>query len=190
MNRQRRYLLFSARDLYPTVSLRTRIANLSWVDGTRFAGTMPALRFTIDGDGPFEWCDYLRPAANIPLFSPLLRTALEQGGVDNIDYYDAVVSHSPSGTARSYFAANVLGQFAAMDREKSQYVPFNGHDTLVSEIEKLVLRDSLPDAPHFFRLSEFDPLIVVDERVKQFVDRSGAHGVVLLEPDEWDGFAT
>src|SRR6185312_672984 len=190
MGTQANYLLFSARELYPTVSLRTPLENLSWVDGTRFSGAMPALRFTIDGAEPFEWCDYVRPAANIPLFSPLMRTALEQAGVDNIDYYDAIVSHSSSGTSRSYFAANVLGQVAAMDRKKSKYVPFDGSDTLVSEIEALVLRDALPGEPGIFRLSEFDLLIVLDERVKRSVERSGAHGVVFLKPEEWDGFAT
>jgi len=82
MGTQAHYLLFSARELYPTVSLRTPLENLSWVDGTRFSGAMPALRFTIDGAEPFEWCDYVRPAANIPLFSPLMRTALEQAGVE------------------------------------------------------------------------------------------------------------
>lgn len=184
------YLLFSARELYPTVTLRTPLENLSWVDGTRFSAAMPALRFTIDAADPFEWCDYVRPAANIPLFSPLLRTALEQAGVDNIDYYDAIVSHAASGTSRAYFAANVLGQVRAMDRKKSKYVPFDGSDTLVSEIEQLVLRDAVPGDPSLFRLSEFDLLIVVDERVRKSVERSATHGVVFLEPGEWDGFST
>ncbi len=190
MSNRPRYLLFSARELYSTVVLRTPLDNLSWVDGERFSGTMPVLRFTIDGADPFEWCDYLRPAANIPLVSPLLRSALEQAGVDKIDYYDAVVSHSASGTLRPYFAANVLARTAAMDRERCNYVPFDSSETLVSAIDELVLKDPVPGEPSLFRLSEFDLLIVVDERVKASVVRSGARGVVFVKPEEWDGLAT
>ena len=185
-----RYLFFSDRVRYPIIKLQTSLDELSWVNGTRFSDPVPLLRFTIDGSDPFEWCDYLRPAAHIPLFSPLLRTALQQAGVDNVDYYETVVTHSASGVARPYWAANVLGQVAAMDRAKSLFEPFDGSASLVDQIERLVLREDVGTDLRLFRLREFDLLLVADEGVKRAVLSSGAHGVIFMNPPDWDGFAT
>jgi hypothetical protein len=170
--------------------LKTPIENLSWVEGAVFADRVPPLRFSIEGNESFEWCDYFRPAVNIPLFSPLLRTALERAGVDNVDYYDAIVTHSASGTSRSYFAANVIGLVAAVDRALSIFEPFDGSASLVNAFDKLVLKNEVASDLRLFRLSEFDLLIVADANVRDAVTRSGTIGVIFLEPDKWDGFAT
>lgn len=185
-----RYLFFSDRVRYPMITLPTPIENLLWVDGTPFSDPVPLLHFMIEGTDPFEWCDYLRPSAHIPLFSPLLRTALQQAGVDNVDYHEAVVTHAASGVARPYLAANVLGQVAAMDRAKSVFKPFRGSASLVRSFDRLVLSENVGTDLHFFRLREFDRLIVADEGVKQAVARSGAQGVIFMNPPDWDGFAT
>lgn len=184
------YLLLSRRDLYPTLTLQTRVVETSWVNGTPLPGTMPVLQFTVEGNEPFTWCDYFRPAANIPLFSPRMEEALASAGVDNVDYYEAIVTHRASGASRPYRAANVIGQIAALDRDRSVFQQFPGSELIADEIENLVLREDRAGNVQLFRLAEYDLLIVASERVKRALESIDAIGVVLLPPEEWDGFAT
>lgn len=184
------FLLMSERHLYPSLVLKTKLDQVSWVDGEELANPPSRLQFTVKGSDPLTWCDFLMPAADIPLFSPTLRRALEAAGVDNVEYFPATVTHPKTKQKREYWAANVLGMVAGMDRKRSKYTGFRGSDDLAGEIEKLVLDDEAFEKLGICRLSEYDLLIVVSEKVKRAAAAAGVEGVVFMSPRDWDGFAT
>lgn len=184
------YILLSARELYPSVALETDYDNLSWVRGSKFTTPVPPLEFRIGSAEPFTWCDYVRPAPNIPLFSPRLCELLKDAGVDNVEYFDATITHEPTGESRSYYAANVLGNVLAMDWNKSEYEPLEGSDTRVEEIDQLVLDEEKLKDFRLCRLAEFDLLLLADESIRSRAEKEEAVGVRFAPPGEWDGFST
>ncbi|NTV95171.1 MAG: hypothetical protein HGA75_07095 [Thiobacillus sp.] len=182
------YLLFSARETYPSIVLTTPLDTLEWVTGSRFAQAPPALNYEFEADADFAWPDYLRPNSVIPLFSPLMREVLEQTGVSNIDYYPACVTNLTTKESRIYNAANIIGILPAMDREKSQFDPARRHPVVVRSIDRLVIDEGACANIPLFRLAEYDLLVVIDERVAHQLGGASLRGVVVVVPEDWDGF--
>jgi len=182
--------MFSERWLYPSVTLRSAVDKLNWVGGNRLTAPTTPIRFETDVPEGFEWPDFVRPAANIPLVSPALRGSLQRAGVENVDYYAAEVVSTSTGQTRPYLAANIIGLVSAMDRSASQFTPFRGSPTAVRSIERLVLDERQCARRRIFRLAEFDLLVVVDDAVKNEIEAAGLRGVGLLPPENWDGFQT
>jgi hypothetical protein len=172
------------------IELKQVIENTSWVDGTSFKNNINLLEFFVDGSLPFSWCDYFRPAVNIPLFSERMRRWLDILGVDNVDYYDATVTNTQSGETRRYYAANIIGQVLGLDVENSEYDLFDEDSYLAEDIQKLVLDESKFSNLKLCRLAEYDLLVIAHEEVKAVFEENNAVGVIFLEPELWDGFAT
>lgn len=184
------FLMFSAGELYPLVELTTPIEELSWVRGRPLDMTIPELGFAMDAGRSFAWPDFIRPGPNIPLFSPRLREALDAGGVDNIEYFPARVLNRSTGEQRPYFAANVIGLLRAMDRDQSQFMPYEDNPDVALTIDRLVIDDSRFDGLRLFRLAEFDLLIVVQDALKERLEQLALVGVDFVVPEDWDGFRT
>ena len=180
----------SQQTLYPVIELKQVIENTSWVDGTSFKTNINLLEFFVDGSLPLAWCDYFRPAVNIPLFSERMKECLASLGVDNIDYYDANVTNTQSGESRRYYAANIIGQVPGMDAEKSEYELFDEDSYLAEDIQKLVFDESKFSNIKLCRLAEYDLLLIAHQDLKTALESKNAVGVAFIEPELWDGFAT
>jgi hypothetical protein len=90
------YVMRSQQSLYPMISLKQKISETSWVDGSRFTSNIPVLEFFVDDGMPFTWYDYFRPAANIPLFSERMKGWLDSYlyGIDSPRYVALVYSNA------------------------------------------------------------------------------------------------
>ncbi len=184
------YVMLPRQEMYDMLRLKQNIENASWVDGVPFLQPLPLLEFFVEINDPFTWCDYFRPAANIPLFSGQMKSWLDSVGVDNIDYYDAVVTNMVTEESRSYHAANIIGQVLCMDTEKSEYTLFDEDYYMAEDIQRLVLDESKLLDTRICRLAEFDLLVFVHEEVKSVLTASGCVGVEFVEPEDWDGFSS
>jgi uncharacterized protein DUF1629 len=184
------YLLFSAGHLYPVVELTTPIEEDTWTKGRPLDDSIPELTFELDGGRSFAWPDFIRPGPNIPLISPPMREGLGKAGVDNIEYYPARVINRSTKEERKYFAANVIGLVSAMDRGKSDFMPYDSDPNIILDISKLVLDERRCAGVQLFRLAEFEILMVVDEGVKIELERRNLFGLQFVRPEDWDGFST
>jgi uncharacterized protein DUF1629 len=182
------YLLFSAGELYPEIDMITEIEEIHWVFGRPLGADIPELRFELDGEGSFAWFDFIRPGPNIPLVSPRMREALTKAGVDNVEYFPARIKDRTTNEERPYFGANIIGLVSAMDRAKSEFRPLRRHPVRVLDISKLVVDEERCAHMGLFRLAELDLLILVDEPVKDELERQDMQGLRIVRPDEWDGF--
>ncbi|MCX9158309.1 hypothetical protein OPU71_19465 [Niveibacterium sp. 24ML] len=183
------YLLRSARETYPSVELRSALAQLDWVSGTRFSQPIPALEFELEVPHGFSWPDYLRPNSAIPLFSGPMCNVLQSAGVSNIDYYPARVTNTATGETREYRAANIIGIVAAMDRVQSVFEPARRHPVMVRSIDRLVIDETRCHGLRMFRLAEYDLLVLVDAQVAAMLDSASLTGIRIEKPSDWDGFA-
>jgi hypothetical protein len=181
------YLFMSDHASYPAVELITPLEELEWVSGASLPAAPPPLTFHLEGEPGFIWPDFIRPNSIIPLFSEQLRDILTRSGADNVEYFPAQVVDTVTNSARSYWAANVLGLVSAMDKSQSEFMPARRHPVAVRSIDKLVLDESRCADFHIFRLAEYDMLVVVSERVVKSVEQAQLQGIVLLRPEDWDG---
>ena len=98
-----------------------------------------------------------------PIIRQDLLDALQEAGADNLDLYRAIVRDPAAGQEwNNYWAFNVLGLVSA------------GVETPALEIDESRAMGLL-----LFRLVEAPSIIVVDERVKNAVQRRGIAGVVF-----------
>jgi hypothetical protein len=173
----------------PSVELVTPVEHFEWVSGVSLEKMPPPLIFHVRAVGDFTWPDFIRPNSAIPLFSPRMRDAMAASGVDNIEYFPAVVVETKTGERREYVAANVIGIVAAMDRGKSEFIPARLHSVMVRSIDRLVLDMERCGEYQLFRLAEYSLLIVVSDRVAEQLKSKTLIGVRLLRPEDWDGLA-
>jgi hypothetical protein len=175
------------RGFYPMIPLSTPIENLSWVDGEKFTESYPLLEFVVAKGKQFTWGDFVRPSANIPLFSPRFKELLDQIGVNNIDYYDATITYEETGETRLYFAGNIIGMVSALDRDTSEYELFDDNGDIAESIDKLVLDEKALQDIKVCRLSEYGLLIIVDESIKVIAEKNNLEGMRFLRQEEYSG---
>lgn len=183
------YILRSERHLYSTVSLSTPLPLPFWLDGEPLDFPVPPLEFSFTRDPGASWIDYIT-ASSIPLLSDRMRAALEGCGVDNIDYYPASVRDTKSGERRTYHAANVIGLVECVDRACSKFIPFDETSILIDSFDRLVLNEAKIDSFKLFRAAEHCLLLLADGSVKTRLEAAGLHGLLFIEPEQWDGFLT
>jgi hypothetical protein len=117
-----------------------------------------------------------------------LQRALRSAGVDNIDFYETVVSHPTTGFSTSeYVAGNLVGIVAAVDLAKSGVVGGSLDRKIDTDFDSVVLRREFsPDLP-MFRLAENTSAIVVQSAVRDRLLAEGFDQLTFLEPEEWMG---
>jgi hypothetical protein len=184
------FLLFPVDELESLIELRTPIEELSWVRGRPLDETIPELLFEVDAGQSFRWPDFAGPAVDIPLVSPKMRQALERSGADNIEYHPARLINRTTGEGRPYFGANIIGLVRAMDKDKSNFLPYEKNPDIAVTINRLAVDDSKFDGLKILRLAEFDLLIIVDDSLKEALERQALIGLDFVPPEDWDGFRT
>lgn len=178
---------------YPTIKLLTDICDVQWVNGSEYDIEDIAVldfEFTPDGDTVLPLPDYVSPAVGIPLFSDRLRRVLESSGVNNIQYFNAVVRNAASNESYNYYAANVVGLVSCVDREQSAYIPSFGSDFLIGGFQRLVIDESKIKYEGLFRLAEYSLIALVSEDVKTAIMQAELGGILFASPEEWNGLST
>jgi hypothetical protein len=118
--------------------------------------------------------------------------ALRKAGVDNIEYYDAILENPLTGQRLlNYKAFNIIGVVSAADMEASGMMGTLGTPGATMGIgdffHSLVLDESRINGQLMFRLAEALGAIVVHESVGKAIEAAGIPGFVFYGSGEWSG---
>lgn len=125
--------------------------------------------------------DVLNPG--VPFFSPKMKVALDESGVDNIDYYPVVLVDSQTKeNLREYWLAVVKDVVACIDEAKSEFRE--------NIFEKIVLSRFSIDPKRtkglsLLRLHNIPGLIIIDEKLKEKLSSHSLEGVSIKPTDEY-----
>lgn len=160
----------------------------NWHSGRPITGTVPQpLVYMLDPDyGGKPKAMYGEKA--IPVMRDDVVAALTGAGVDNIQFFDAVLKDPASGTEyRNYKAFNVVGLVARADTAASTLMDSSSSRMGDADFESLVIDESKAAGTLLFRQAENVSAIVVHERVKLAIETAGIPGFVFYGPGEWSG---
>ena len=121
----------------------------------------------------------------IPIMSKRLKETLERSGVDNIDYFPAILTNTESGEKFDYFAFKVVGLVAATDLSNSEFTSFDGDMVVDTSFETLVIDEYKTHDFKLFRLAENISALVVNEEIKNFIENESINSLELLNPEEF-----
>lgn len=121
----------------------------------------------------------------IPIMSKRLSIALTEAGVDNIDYYPAVVSNTKTGTKYEYMAYKIIGIVSAADLSTSKYEAYKGVVRQDTSFHELSLDESKTHELKLFRLAEKASAILIHEDVKKHIEDSGINTLKFTKVEDW-----
>lgn len=124
----------------------------------------------------------------VPIMRGDVIAALASAGVDNIDYYDAVLRDPSTGKEyTNYKAFNIIGLVACADMGSSERMPGSTSDIGDVDFHALVIDEKKARGLLLFRLAESVNAIVVHEKVKDRIEAAGIPGFYFYGPGEWSG---
>ena len=164
--------------------------NLKFHRGIKEALDIPLIKFIMDkNNSQGELTDQLETALPGLTISKNFKNTLDKVGVDNIDYYQAMVSNEVTGEVfHDIYVANVIGLLTCMDMEKSEYEPYAGIPNKINEIGKLVLKENAIKDYKVFRMKEFSSIIIIDESVKNEIELAGITNTECIPIEEFDTY--
>ncbi len=121
----------------------------------------------------------------IPLMTVRLATSLQEAGVDNVEFFPAVLTNTTTGQRFDYQAFNVVGVVAAADLGKSEWTSDDGVPVADVSFESLVLDESKAGGLKMFRLAENINALLVHEAVRDHILKRGIDTLKFVPPDEW-----
>lgn len=145
------------------------------------------LRYTLDPDYGGTPKAMYDAEANPVMRDDLIRV-LTSAGVDNIQYFAAILVDPESGKEHTnYKAFNIVGLVAAADMENSELMATS--DSTIGDVDfhALVIDESKCRGLLLFRLAENISAIVVHEKIKSAIEASGIPGFVFYGLAEWSG---
>ncbi len=123
-----------------------------------------------------------------PVMREDLKAALWDAGVDNIDFYKAVVKDPLDGKElTNYWAFNVLGLISCADMRKSKLMGTSQSQLLDVDFDSLVIDETATMGFSFFRMAENISAIIVSDRVKETIERHKIPGMVFYSSGQWSG---
>jgi hypothetical protein len=160
------------------------LPRIQWILGNRLTQAVPApLDVTIS------------PGIMVPMFnrgillwSDDMIASLRSAGIDNVDYYDAILREPTTGTMyRNYKAANIIGVVGAADLANSSYSAPSGTPIIDTDFDSIAIDTSQARDLLIFRLAECSTAIVVHEKVRGQLERDGLAHLDFVLPAEWIG---
>jgi hypothetical protein len=184
------FFVMTCNGVYPSAALASGpdMNDAPWFHGGRLAGGfLQPLEYTLDPTRPGNVLAMYDDTA-YPVMRDDLVEALQAAGVDNLQLFPAVIRDPSTGTTHSnYKAFNIVGVVAAADMAKS--VAAEGSDSAMIDVDfdSLAIDEKAAGPFRLFRLAESVSAIIVDEIVKQEVERRNIPGMVFYEPETWAG---
>lgn len=166
------------------------IDGVDWKSGARHKMTIPnPLELTLKplnpdaSDHSPELPEYFK--GKIPLFRLDLIAAFKEAGVDNLDFYDVVLSDPDNGGRHSnYKAVNIIGAISAADMEKSEAVVHANGPLIDVDFDSLTIDEKKTRGALIFRLAESTNAILVHEKLKNHLLAKGFTKLEFLNPKE------
>jgi hypothetical protein len=124
----------------------------------------------------------------IPVMRDDVVAALTAAGVDNLQYFDAVLVNPATGEQHTnYKAYNIVGLVACAEMDASELAGTSESTVGSVDFRSLVIDESKTGGALLFRLAEDVSAVVVHEQVKRAIEASGIPGFVFYGPGEWSG---
>jgi hypothetical protein len=145
------------------------------------------LQYTLDPDyGGTPKALY--SAEDNPVMRDDVRQVLDGIGVDNIQYFAAVLTDPESGKRyTNYKAFNIIGLVRAADMKRSKLMGTSNSFPGNVDFDALVIDEAKARGLLLFRLAEKVSAIVVHEKVKAAIEGAGIPGFVFYGPGTWSG---
>jgi hypothetical protein len=125
---------------------------------------------------------------SVPVVRDDVIAVLQGAGVDNIQYFDAILRHPKTGEEhRDYKAFNIVGLVACANMQSSELMGTSSSSVGDVDFHALVIDESKTRGLLLFRMAEATNAIVVNERVRQAIEAAGIPGFVFYGPGEWSG---
>lgn len=160
----------------------------NWRTGAQLTGAVPQpLTYTLNASYAGE-PKAMYSSQAIPVMRDDVVAALDGCGVDNIQYFDAVL-HDPSTghNYENYKAYNIVGLISSADMQASKLMGTSDSKLLDADFDSLVIDPSKARGALLFRLAENVSAIVVHDKVKRAIVASGIPGFLFYGPGEWSG---
>lgn len=124
----------------------------------------------------------------IPVMSRRLMKVLQDAGVSNIDYFDAVITDQSTGTEHvTHVAYNIVGVISASDLERTRFWAGNSSRLIDADIESAAIDPEKAKGAVLFRLAESVNGIVVHTSLKQRIPAAIFPSLVFELPEDWIG---
>jgi len=136
----------------------------------------------IDEDEKIVYTDIINPG--VPLFSEKMKSALDELGVNNIDYYPVVIIDSETKEVLSeYWLAIVKDIIACIDLDNSQFGKTASGTSVITQfsIDHTKVADS-----KLFRFHNIPGLIIINEEVKDALSEIEFKGVSFKHTKEYN----
>lgn len=122
----------------------------------------------------------------ICIMSERLHSAVVSSGVDNIDFFPAVLTNTSTGEKYRYYAYKLVGLVSLMDSSQSEYETYrNSEPVMDTTIHSFVPDESKPHGLLMFRMAESLTAIVVHESVKKVIEAAGIDTVEFIKPEDY-----
>lgn len=121
----------------------------------------------------------------LPLMSTRLGDALTQAGVDNIQFFPAILKNTQTKESYNYYVFNVVGLVSAADLSKSEFESYDGRFLADTSFFSLSIDEHRGRGLLMFRLTENISALVVHERVCEHVIAAGIPEERFAKPEDW-----
>jgi hypothetical protein len=164
----------------PNLSIRDR-----WLAARPFSKQPPSpVRATIQPG--YEKADVI-PFYDTPqIMSDAFADVLRNAGVDNVDFYDAVlVDEKGTVLHKGYKAYNIISAVSAADVQKTRFSPDSENLLIDAAIDKLAIDPKKARGLLMFRLAENVGTIVVHARVARAIEAANFDAVEVVAPEDF-----
>ena len=160
----------------------------NWRDGAMIVDPVPQpLVYTLNPKYPGT-PKPMYSSKSVPIMRDDVVQALEGAGVDNIQYFDAVLVNPDTGQEyQNYKAYNILGLVACADMAASEFMGTSNSTIGDVDFDGLVIDESKTQGLSLFRLAENVSAIIVHKKVKAAIEAARIPGFVFYGPGEWSG---
>jgi hypothetical protein len=125
---------------------------------------------------------------SIPVMRDDVVSILASAGVENIQYFSAVLRNPKTGQEYGdYKSYNVIGLVSAADMQASEQMGTSLSTIGDVDFHALVIDEEKACGLLLFRLAEATNALVVHQKIKDAIDSSGIPGFVFYGPGEWSG---
>lgn len=182
------YFILKQDRLVPDVAgigeIPESIDPLDWVEGKVMPAPEVPVRIGLsEASGSFRG-DIIQ--SFVTLYSNRLRDALSAFGVDNLQYFTAELEDPRTGgLEQGYWLTNVVGLIECVDLERSTFKPRRSGNGIVLKGFSIDERRA-PEQP-IFRLNEDPTLVIINERLKRYLDDAKLAGVNMEPTEEYRG---
>jgi len=135
----------------------------------------------IEEDEEVVYTDIINPG--VPLFSDKMKSALDQCGVTNIDYYPVlIVDYDSKEVLAEYWLGIVKDIIACIDLDKSRFEENKMGNTVIT---KFAIDESRTAGKNLFRFHNIPGLIIIDEALKEALSKTDFTGVSFKPTQEY-----